>query len=252
MRYTERNQFSEEDFPEFQEQKDGKSVVKKPLKELFMLNKFNETIEEFKETVPISDVSVVNKNPSFEIIKENIKNEKDKLSELNITNLFDKLKTINKLIPLDPLSEIKEDERKDILICRDFLCSDPKALDIFLRSINWFNPLERYLAHLYLNRWAELEPEDALGLLDARFPDTQVRLLAIKTLSKATDDFIDLYMLELCQCLFYENHYISPLSDFLICRCLKNKKLLGNKFFWCLKVAAANYLFKDKITTLLT
>jgi len=250
MRYTEKNQFSEEDF---QELKDAKSGGKNQLKDLFMFNKFNETINEFKETVPINDESAVNNNPSIESVKENIKNEKDKLSELNIENLFEKLKKINKLISLDPLSPIgDEDERKDILICRDFLCSDTKALDIFLRAINWFNPLERYLAHLYLNRWAELEPEDALGLLDARFPDTQVRLLAIKTLSKATDDFIDLYMLELCQCLFYENHYISPLSDFLIGRCLKNKKLLGNKFYWCLKVAAENYLFKDKITTLLT
>jgi phosphatidylinositol-4,5-bisphosphate 3-kinase len=250
MRYTEKNQFSEEDFKEL---KDAKSGGKNQLKDLFMFNKFNETINEFKETVPINDEYVANNNPNIESIKENIKNEKDKLSELNIENLFEKLKKINKLISLDPLSPIKDDEdRKDILICRDFLCTDPKALDIFLRAINWFNPLERYLAHLYLNRWAELEPEDALGLLDARFPDTQVRLLAIKTLSKATDDFIDLYMLELCQCLFYENHYISPLSDFLIGRCLKNKKLLGNKFYWCLKVAAENYLFKDKITTLLT
>ena len=250
MRYTEKNQFSEEDFKEL---KDAKSGGKNQLKDLFMFNKFNETINEFKETVPINDEYIANNNPNIESIKENIKNEKDKLSELNIENLFEKLKKINKLISLDPLSPIKDDEdRKDILICRDFLCTDPKALDIFLRAINWFNPLERYLAHLYLNRWAELEPEDALGLLDARFPDTQVRLLAIKTLSKATDDFIDLYMLELCQCLFYENHYISPLSDFLIGRCLKNKKLLGNKFYWCLKVAAENYLFKDKITTLLT
>ena len=154
--------------------------------------------------------------------------EKEGKYELNIDSLFTKLKNIKKLISLDPLSKIEEEEKKEILICRDFLCSDPKALDIFLRAINWFNPLERHLAHIYLNRWAELEPEDALGLLDARFPDTQVRLLAIKILSKVTDDFIELYMLELCQCLFYENHYISPLSDFLIGRCLKNKKLLGN------------------------
>jgi phosphatidylinositol-4,5-bisphosphate 3-kinase len=59
-------------------------------------------------------------------------------------------------------------------------------------------------------------------------------------------------MLELFQCLFYESHYISPLIDFLISRCIKNKKLLGNKFYWCLKVSEGNILFKDKIMTLLT
>ena len=243
MIFTDKNQFSEEDFPEY---KDTKTVGKNQLKDLFMLNKFNETIEEFKETGEIKENHLNNdKNKEYQ------KNENDK-SELNIENLFEKLKNINKILGRDPLSKIEEEERKEILICRDFLCTDPKALDIFLRAINWFNPLERYLAHLYLNRWAELEPEDALGFLDSRFPDTQVRLFAIKTLSKTADDFIDLYMLELCQCLFYENHYISPLSDFLISRCLRNKKLLGNKFYWCLKVAAENYLFKDKITTLLT
>ena len=249
MRYTEKNQFSEEDFVE---KNNEKSKETNQLNDLFMFNKFNQTIEEFKETVPINDELDTNQNHSIESIKENVKNKKDKLSELNIEQLFEKLKNISKLISLDPLSPIDKEERKDILICRDFLCTDPKALDIFLRAIDWFNPLERSLAHLYINRWAKLEPEDALGFLDARFPDTQVRLLAIKTLSKATDDFIDLYMLELCQCLFYENHYISPLSDFLIGRCLKNKKLLGNKFYWCLKVASENFLFKDKITTLLT
>ena len=246
MRYTERNQFLDE---ELLEQKNDKINPNNQLKELFMFDKINETIEEFKESAPLNNELMIKENPIKESIRENKKVE---ISELNIENLFQKLKRVSKIISLDPLTKIDEEDRKNILICRDFLCTDPKALDIFLRSINWFNPLERYLAHLYLNRWAELEPEDALGLLDARFPDTQVRLLAIKTLSKATDDFIDLYMLELCQCLFYESHYISPLSDFLISRCLKNKKLLGNKFYWCSKVASANILFKDRITTLLT
>ena len=252
MKYTEKKQFTEDDLLE---QKDGKSKSKNQLRELFMFNKFNDTIDEFKETIEMKEDETKNLN---DIVVESTqkdfkdKNDKDKLSELNIENLFDKLNDINKLIARNPLGSINDEERKAILICRDFLCTDPKALDIFLRAIDWFNPLERYLGHLYLNKWAELEPEDAIGLLDARFPDTKVRLLAVKTLSKATDDFLELYMLELCQCLFYENHYISPLSDFLLGRCLKNKNLLGNKFYWCLIVAGENYLFKDKIRTLLT
>ena len=251
MLYTEKNQFSKEKFLEIKDSKNGNT--KNQIKELFMLDKFNEAINEFKGTSFFNEDEFNHRKPEFnKTSKENSKIQNEKLPELNINNLFQKLKNINKLISLDPLSPIKENDRIDILICRDFLCSDQKALDIFLRAINWFNPLERYLAHTYLKKWAKLEPEDALGLLDARFPDTQVRLLAIQTLSQVTDDFIDLYMLELCQCLFYESHYISPLSDFLIERCLKNKKLLGNKFYWCLKVAEENILFKDRITTLLT
>ena len=251
MLYTEKNQFSDEKFLEIKDEKKGN--IKNQIKDLFMLDKFNDAINEFKETSSFNEDELLNgKNKLNKAMKESLKTQNDKLQELDIDNLFQKLKNIDKLISLDPLSPIKENERTDILICRDFLCSDPKALDIFLRAINWFNPLERYLAHTYLKKWAKLEPEDALGLLDARFPDTQIRLLAIQTLSEVTDDFIDLYMLELCQCLFYESHYISPLSDFLIERCLKNKKLLGNKFYWCLKVAEENILFKDRITTILT
>ena len=46
-----------------------------------MFNKFNQTIEEFKETAPINNESNINKNPSIESIKTNIKNRKGKLSE---------------------------------------------------------------------------------------------------------------------------------------------------------------------------
>ena len=246
MIYTEKNQFSDEEFLEIKDSKNANNI-KNQLEELFIAT------DEFKDTISTNDDDeIINKNIEFnKKFNENSFEKNDKLSD-NIDNLFQKLKNINRLINIDPLSPISKNDRIDILICRDFLCSDQKALDIFLRAINWFNPLERYLAHTYLKKWAKLEPEDALGLLDARFPDTQVRLLAIQTLSQVTDDFIDLYMLELCQCLFYESHYISPLSDFLISRCLKNKKLLGNKFYWCLKVSEGNILFKDRIKTLLT
>ena len=113
--------------------------------------------------------------------------------------------------------------------------------------INWFNPLESYLAHNYLKKWSKLEVLDAIGLLDARFPDIQVRELAIKTLSYATQDVIELYTMELCQCLFYESYYLNPLADFLIEKCLSSQILIGNKFYWSCKVAMENPLFKPKL-----
>ena len=70
---------------------------------------------------------------------------------------------------LDPLTPITSEERKTILLCRDFLSTEAKGIDVFLRSINWFNPLKQYIA-----RWAKFEPEDVIGLLDSRFPDTHV------------------------------------------------------------------------------
>ena len=243
----------------YRTEENGKDVTKNPFQELFMINEFNKVIEEFRETVPneegldSTNEKKVNKNSLKDIEQENLdSNENEPFLEVSINDVFEKLKDLNKLISLDPLTPINSEDRKTILLCRDFLSTDAKGIDVFLRSINWFNPLEQYIAHLYLKRWVKLEPEDAIGLLDSRFPDTHVRELAIKTLSETTDDIIELYMLELCQCLFYENYYISPLGDFIIEQSLKNQKLIGNKFYWCSKVASENFLFRDRLIILLT
>ena len=240
----------------FKTEENGKEITRNPFKELFMVNEFNKVIEEFKETLIDDDFELINKKKLMNKNSnepEGINNhENEPFLEVNINDVLEKLKDLNKLITLDPLTPINPEDRKTILLCRDFISTDPKGIDVFLRSINWFNPLEQFIAHLYLKRWAKLEPEDAIGLLDSRFPDTHVRELAIKTLSQTTDDIIELYMLELCQCLFYENYYISPLGDFIIEQSLKNQKLIGNKFYWCSKVASENFLFKDRIIILLT
>ena len=262
MIHTQKNPISYRNFLKikgFKTEENGKEVRRNPFKELFMINEFNKVIEEFRETVPYNeDLDFINpRNINDNDIKENEgenlqSNENEPFLEVGIREVFEKLKELNKLISLDPLTPINSDERKTILLCRDFLSTEAKGIDVFLRSINWFNPLEQYIAHLYLKRWAKLEPEDAIGLLDSRFPDTHVRELAIKTLSETTDDIIELYMLELCQCLFYENYYTSPLGDFIIEQSLKNQKLIGNKFYWCSKVASENFLFRDRIVILLT
>lgn len=42
-----------------------------------------------------------------------------------------------------------------------------------------------------------MSPEEAVTLLDARFPDTEVRIYAIERLSEMHDDKLELYLLEL-------------------------------------------------------
>ena len=262
MIHTQKNPISYRNFLNikgFRTEENGKEVKRNPFQELFMVNEFNKVIEEFKETVPYNgDSNLINSksvldNDIKESEGENLQsNENEPFLEVGIKEVLEKLKELNKLMSLDPLTPITSEERKTILLCRDFLSTEAKGIDVFLRSINWFNPLEQYIAHLYLKRWAKLEPEDAIGLLDSRFPDTHVRELAIKTLSETTDDIIELYMMELSQCLFYENYYTSPLGDFIIEQSLKNQKLIGNKFYWCSKVASENFLFRDRIVILLT
>ena len=262
MIHSQKNPISYKNFLNikgYKPEENGKEDTRNPFQELFMINEFKKVIDEFKETVPYEEnLDLKNKKKIIDneiqaIDQDNLgRNEKEPFLEVGIKEVWEKLKDLNKLITTDPLTPINSDERKTILLCRDFLSTEAKGIDVFLRSINWFNPLEQYIAHLYLKRWAKLEPEDAIGLLDSRFPDTHIRELAIKTLSETTDDIIELYMLELCQCLFYENYYTSPLGDFIIEQSLKNQKLIGNKFYWSSKVASENFLFRDRIVILLT
>ena len=232
---------------------------KNPFNELYMTSQLSIIMEEFKESAPFigtekqKQKNYKKKKSSKDDNTDNYENSYENLEsfEVTIDQVEEKLKNINSLFKNDPFSPISPEDKKKVLLCRDYLSTLPKGIDIFLRSINWFNPLEAYLGHLYLKRWVKLEPEDAIGLLDARFPDTQVRELAIKTLSNVTDDIIELYMLQLCQCLFYESNYLSPLADFIIEKSLKNKKLIGNKFYWSANVASENFLFRDRLYTLL-
>ena len=58
-------------------------------------------------------------------------------------------------------------------------------------------------------------------------------------------------MLILCQCLFYENFLINPLSDFLIERSLLNPKLIGSSFIWNNRINRANPLFSERLSAYL-
>ena len=158
------------------------------------------------------------------------------------------LPTLIKILKKDPLEKLKDEDIKAILICRDYISTIPSALELFLRAINWCNPYEVSIAHKYLKKWTKIDGEDALSLLDARFPDTRVREYAINRLRDFPDEMIDNLMLMLCQCLLYETFLINPLSDFLIERSLLNPKLIGNAFIWFNRVNMKNPLFEERLS----
>jgi len=86
-----------------------------------------------------------------------------------------------------------------------------------------------------LKNWADMPPEDAIQLLDAKFPDENVRSYAVKRISLLSDDELALYMLQFTQALMYEEYHCSPLSEMLIERSLKNPYVVGAAFYWGLK-----------------
>lgn len=166
-----------------------------------------------------------------------------------LNNFLDHVKTIIVKDPLEPLEDI---DRKSVLWCRDYICTIPSALEVFLRSINWFNPMQVNLAKIYIKRWAKIDPEDAISLLDARYPDTHVREYAVSILSEMTDDLLNLYMLQMCQSLMYELYHVTPLSDFLIEKSLKSPNLIGSSFYWNATVCMNNKLIKERLSIITT
>ena len=181
----------------------------------------------------------------------NLSESKSK-SEDNTKDIYIYLKQslplLIKILKKDPLEHLTKEETSTILICRDYISTIPSALELFLRSINWFNPLEVSLAYKYLQKWSKLSAEDALSLLDCRFPDTKVRLYAVNILREYPDEIIQNLMLMLCQCLLYENFIINPLSDFLIERSMRNPKLIGNYFILYNRVNMKNPFFEEKLS----
>ena len=216
----------------------------------FLVDDFNE----IKNIYANSQIDIKNVMNS---ISNKYMNNSDILENESNTEKYpnDIFKYLKKALPLlikvlrkDPLEQLTEEDIKVILICRDYISTIPSALELFLRSINWFIPFEVSIAHKYIKKWSKLEAEDALSLLDCRFPDTKVRLYSINILREYPDEMIQNLMLILCQCLLYENFIINPLSDFLIERCLRNPKLLGNSFIMYNRVNLKNPFFTEKIS----
>ncbi|ETO25978.1 phosphatidylinositol-4,5-diphosphate 3-kinase, partial [Reticulomyxa filosa] len=136
----------------------------------------------------------------------------------------------------NPLETLTVEEKQLVWMSRDLLWQDPTALPAFLRAVNWTSRLHIAEAHKYLRVWRKpLYLADALELLDYRYADTCVRELAVKWLDEMHDSELQQYLLQLVQCLKYENHHDSALSRFLIRRGLKNPYQIGHYLFWHLK-----------------
>jgi len=85
-----------------------------------------------------------------------------------------------------------------------------------------------------LTSWPELEPEQALELLDFTYADKSVREFGVKCLEKLSDSELQQYLLQLVQVLKYEPYLDCSLSQFLLKRGLHNQRI-GHALFWHLR-----------------
>lgn len=207
-------------------------------------------VDNFEENDLISEETILSANNSV-FDRPTYNEPKDKYPRQIWDYIQKTLPLMIQILKKDPLEALEEEEIVAILICRDYISTIPSALELFLRAIDWLNPFQVSIAHLYIKKWAKLEVEDAISLLDARFPDTETREFAVSMLRDLPDDLINMYMLQLCQSLLYETFLLNPLSDFLIERSLSNPKLIGISFFWNSRVNMKNPLFAERLSAYL-
>jgi phosphatidylinositol 3-kinase len=150
---------------------------------------------------------------------------------------------LNLLMAKGPLEEITSHERDDIWKFRYFLLRDKRALTKFVKCVNWKSTREARQAAPLLDKWAEIDIDDALELLGPHFDHPVVRSYAVERLKKADDEELQLYLLQLVQALKYEapgEGDDSSLAQFLITRAASSFTL-GNFFHWYLMVEISDF-----------
>eukprot|EP00761_Pharyngomonas_kirbyi_P004779 gb/GECH01004784.1/.p1 GENE.gb/GECH01004784.1/~~gb/GECH01004784.1/.p1 ORF type:complete len:1016 (+),score=219.63 gb/GECH01004784.1/:1-3048(+) len=142
---------------------------------------------------------------------------------------------LNELLKKDPLYELSEEDKLIIWHSRNELYKDPQALPIFLKSVEWTNPMAAFKARELLLKWKPLSPTIAIELLDLRFADETVRNYAVSKLDDLKDHELAIFILQLVQTLKFEPYHDSALARFLLNRAVKCPHLIGHLFFWHLK-----------------
>ena len=122
----------------------------------------------------------------------------------------------------------------------------------FLRCVDWRDPLQRSEAYDYMEKWKisashTQNLEDLLELLSYEFMDTYVREYCVTRISEMPDNDLQIYLLQLVQCLKYELHHNNALIRLLMRRALSNPYRIGHFLFWHLK---SEYLEKEELDQL--
>lgn len=151
---------------------------------------------------------------------------------------------LNLIISYPPTHVLSPEEADLVWKFRYHLTRDKRALNKFVKSVNWGDQGESKQAKNVLSRWTEIDVDDALELLGPSFDNAAVRSYAVDRLRKSDDEELLLYLLQLVQALKYEHISAdsdqestqdSSLARFLIQRAASNF-MLGNYFHWYLMV----------------
>eukprot|EP01116_Phalansterium_solitarium_P018016 TRINITY_DN4609_c0_g1_i1.p1 TRINITY_DN4609_c0_g1~~TRINITY_DN4609_c0_g1_i1.p1 ORF type:complete len:1412 (-),score=535.42 TRINITY_DN4609_c0_g1_i1:565-4800(-) len=157
---------------------------------------------------------------------------------------------VDRLVAKDPLYKVTPDEMKLLWHLRDYCKTQPQSLPKLASSVPYSDRDAVQIFHRILKGWPQIEPVDALELLDAKYSDSEVRRYAVGCLGTLSDDELLDYLLQLVQVLKYESYHDSPLCRFLLRRALRSRRV-GHAFFWYLKSEIHVEEIKERFSLLL-
>ncbi|SCV04057.1 LANO_0G07888g1_1 [Lachancea nothofagi CBS 11611] len=118
---------------------------------------------------------------------------------------------LNHIISYPPGSDLTAHEKGLVWKYRYYLMNNKKALTKLLQSTNLTEETERREVLELVDSWAEIDIEDAIELLRSAYKNLSLRSYAVNRLKKASDNELELYLLQLVQAVCFES--ASPLSD---------------------------------------
>ncbi|EFC40945.1 phosphatidylinositol 3-kinase [Naegleria gruberi] len=142
--------------------------------------------------------------------------------------LFNRVEPMN--LTLNDLPSMKEWKQKDVNI------SNPDKIVPFLRSIPFQNPWAVYLAKQYVSKWKK--PQHVMKLLrilsESVSNSVFIKLTITEMLQDTTDEDFLVLLPYLTNCIKFDS-VNGVLTQYLVRRSLTSK-VIGNQFFWLLKV----------------
>jgi len=164
------------------------------------------------------------------------KNDKDMLDSLEIEQAQKGEYILLKvLVCKNQITHLSKAHKRIIFKYRNTIVNITKSLPLFLKSVDWTNPLQIAEAYTMLNKWKLMDPELALILLSDKYSDKVIRDYAVSLIADLDEEKFYFYTPQLTQALVHEEYHESSLCDLLLKRSLECPYSIGHAFFWYLK-----------------
>ncbi|AMD21116.1 HEL165Wp [Eremothecium sinecaudum] len=112
---------------------------------------------------------------------------------------------LNQIIAYPPCTKLTAHEKGLVWKYRYYLVNNKTALTKLLQSTNLAEESERKEVLDLIDVWSEIDIDDAIELLGPVYKNLSVRSYAVNRLKKASDEELELYLLQLVQAVCFES-----------------------------------------------